>query len=147
MTNEKMKPGQDQLDSQAGEKEFDPFANEKKDKSSAGAGIAWLALLLALALAALNGWQWWQARSGDEAATEQARGMQQIRDEQQGLSHQLNQLQGRQDSLERAGLENGLADLTTGLDRLQANDWANPEVRIKIAKPTKLWVAFKYGIL
>ena len=54
------------VDTRDDEVEFDPFKPVSYRRG--GGGVAWLALLLVLGLAAWNGWQWWQGQRGERAA-------------------------------------------------------------------------------
>ena len=63
------------MNSENGAPDFDPFAHDpdSREPRKPGAGIAWLALLLALAAAAFTGYQWWlSSRAGEEDAGRQA---------------------------------------------------------------------------
>lgn len=136
--------GSELLENQDSEQEFDPFANEKKQNSSGGGGIAWLALVLALALAGLSGWQWWQARGGDDDAALQAQALQEVRAEQQRLEGRLNGLQQRQVAIEKAGLETELGNMQAEIDRIQASvDRAAAEDGLKAQKLAVLETALE----
>lgn len=103
-----MIPGNDEksVSERNGAEEFDPFALEpEKQDRRPGGGIAWLALVLALAVAGFNGYQWWlDGQAVDARAGEQA---------------QLDAL-GRQ----QAELDRALQELRERLGRLEQDDSA-----------------------
>ena len=102
--------------------EFDPFANDPKSrkKQGSGNGVAWLALVLALAVLGFNAWDWWSLRVAGEAGSEQAQLVDSVSRRQAGLENTLNGLQTRIDEL--AGRDPGseLAALRTTQENLQS---------------------------
>ena len=59
---------------------------QEKKPSSAGNGVAVLALLVALAAVGASGWQWWQTRTGDPANAAQQESITRLQDSQQQLA-------------------------------------------------------------
>lgn len=99
--------------------EFDPFATDK----AAGRGgllamVAWLGLLLALAVAAWNGWQWWLARTATNLGAQQQIALGSLEATQAELDRRLAELRARLEQVEQSGLETGLDDLAA---RISAN--------------------------
>ncbi len=99
--------------------EFDPFETETRSPRRGGAVLAALALLLALAVAAWNGWEWWQARNAasdeDDLRTALSRidaGQAQLLDAQEAQSRRLA-------AVEQLEIQAGLARLDEAIDRAQ----------------------------
>lgn len=110
------------------EQEFDPFANEPEAKKSGGgltAFLAVVALLLALAVAGWNGWQWWLERGqGDElAAQEQA--LAAGREARAALDSRMNQLERRLQALDQAGFGSDLEELETRIGEVSSVEGAH----------------------
>lgn len=95
--------------------DFDPFAHDKPKKAPGGAaaGAAWLALLLALAVAGYNGFQWWQARAAAAEGVDIQRSVTR-------LQSQLTAARNRIDSLESSLAEDQGADTAAALSTLRA---------------------------
>ncbi|NND43968.1 MAG: hypothetical protein HKN58_01495 [Xanthomonadales bacterium] len=94
--------------------DFDPFAHDKPKKAPRGAaaGAAWVALLLALAVAGYNGFQWWQARAAAADGADIQRSVTR-------LQTQLTAARNRIDSLESSLAEDQGADTTAALGALR----------------------------
>lgn len=103
--------------------EFDPFAHDTGRKGGGGAtaGVAWLALLLVLGLAGLNGYQWWQERAlqADDASLQ--RSLDRLRSGQAGLADDIRTLESRLDAVEQSGAESELATLRSDIQSLQSS--------------------------
>ena len=65
--------------------EFDPFEHEPtaKKKDGSSGGVAWLALLVAVAAIAFNGWQWWKGQTSDPEQLRQQVAIDDLRRSQQ----------------------------------------------------------------
>jgi len=115
------------LNTEPEDQEFDPFATELDKPKGGGHGVAWIALLLALVVAAYTGWQWWlDSRRADQDAALQA-SVVELRNELNSLERRQGALDGRVDAAERKDdgaalreLRRQLADLGAGLETLDA---------------------------
>jgi uroporphyrin-3 C-methyltransferase len=112
--------------------DFDPFEhappkkkpNDKRPGGS-GRGLAWLALLLAVAAAGWNGWQWWLDQSagaeeqGRQRAIERLEESDQVlRESVQALESRLSTFEQRDDPGEMTALRNDLAAMQSRLSDL-----------------------------
>lgn len=77
--------------------------------------VAWLGLLLALAVAAWNGWQWWLARAGADLGAQQQVALGSLEATQAELDRRLAELRARLEQLEQSGLQAGLDDLEASI--------------------------------
>jgi uroporphyrin-3 C-methyltransferase len=104
------------------EQEFDPFEleDERKAVRTGGAGIAWLALVLALAVAAYNGYQGWlQWQAGDAQAGREA-ALAELRGQQESLDRSLQALNRRVAETEQGDTASRVALLGSAVDDLRA---------------------------
>lgn len=103
--------------------EFDPFAHDKGRNKGGGAaaGVAWLALLLVLGLAGLNGYQWWQERALQADGASLQRSLDRLRSGQAGLQDDIRALEGRLDAVEQSGAGSELAALRSEVQSLQSS--------------------------
>ena len=94
------------------EKVFDPFEIEPQDapeKTSGGAGIAWLALLVAVLAAGGSGYLWWlDWQAGSEASDQLAR-VESMAASQSGLAQSLQSLESRLAAVEQDDTGSNLA--------------------------------------
>jgi uroporphyrin-3 C-methyltransferase len=106
--------------------EFDPFENDPGNKKSrkksgaAGAGVAWLALLLGLAAISYNAWRWWQDQA--PAPTNQAQ-LQSINNLQQAntaMRETLDSLQNRVAIAEQRDDSGALSALRSDIGAIQS---------------------------
>lgn len=102
--------------------EFDPFAhdNGRKKGGGAAAGVAWLALLLALGLAGFNGYQWWQERALQADGASLQRSVDGLRSGQAGLQEDLRSLESRLEIVEQSRAGSELAELESQVQSLQS---------------------------
>jgi uroporphyrin-3 C-methyltransferase len=103
--------------------EFDPFAHDTGRNRGGGvaAGVAWLALLLVLGLAGLNGYQWWQERALQSDGASLQRSLDRLRSGQTGLQEDIRLLAARLDAAEQSGAESELATLRSEVQSLQSS--------------------------
>ena len=103
--------------------EFDPFAHDtgRKRGGGAAAGVAWLALLLVLGLAGLNGYQWWQERVLQADGASLQRSLDRLRSGQAGLQEDIRLLASRMDAAEQSGAGSELAALRSEIQSLQSS--------------------------
>jgi uroporphyrin-3 C-methyltransferase len=103
--------------------EFDPFAHDtgRKRGGGAAAGVAWLALLLVLGLAGLNGYQWWQERALQADGVSLQRSLDRLRSGQAGLQDDIRLLAARLDAAEQSGAGSELAALQSEVQSLQSS--------------------------
>ena len=73
---------------------------QEKNPSSAGNGVAVLALLVALAAVGASGWQWWQTRTGDPANAAQQESITRLQDSQQQLARTVASFESQLDEAE-----------------------------------------------
>lgn len=104
------------------ETEFDPFENEKAVKASTGKGVAWLALLLALAAGSFSAWQWWEGNQESDTGAQTQAAIDQLETAHAALARELGAFQQRVESLEGSGFESDLQALTA---RINANSSAS----------------------
>ncbi|NNE06572.1 MAG: hypothetical protein HKN15_12685 [Xanthomonadales bacterium] len=102
--------------------EFDPFANhpESTEKQGSGNGVAWLALVLVLALLGFNAWDWWSMRLQEGDASEQAQVVDSVSRRQAGLENTLSRVQQQIAELEQQDAGSDLAALRAGQQALQS---------------------------
>lgn len=102
--------------------EFDPFAHDTGRKGGGGAtaGVAWLALLLVLGLAGLNGYQWWQERALQADGASLQRSLDRLRSGQAGLQGDIRLLESRLEDVEQSGAVSELAVLRSDIQSLQS---------------------------
>ncbi|HSM69815.1 MAG TPA: uroporphyrinogen-III C-methyltransferase [Xanthomonadales bacterium] len=103
--------------------EFDPFAHDtgRNKGGGAAAGVAWLALLLVLGLAGLNGYQWWQERALQADGASLQRSLDRLRSGQAGLQDDIRALEARLDAVEQSGAGSELAELRSEIQSLQSS--------------------------
>ncbi len=100
--------------------EFDPFASEKAKPKRGGLLLAFLALLLALAVAGWNAWQWWLDRDAVDTSAALQSDLQQVSAGQAQLAQAQREQARRLEAVERLELDDGLAELDQALDRAQS---------------------------
>jgi len=102
--------------------EFDPFANHPGNakKQGSGKGVAWLALVLVLALLGFNAWDWWSMRQQGDAESEQVQRVESVSRRQAGLETAVDRLDERIAGLEQQNPDSDLAALRAGQEALQA---------------------------
>jgi len=102
--------------------EFDPFAhdNGKKKANGSSSGPAWLALLLALAVAGWNGYQWWLDRSQQTSDNRLAQSISRLEAEQSGIQDALRSLESRLVAAEQDGGETEIEGLRADLQGIQS---------------------------
>ncbi len=109
------------MNSENGAQEFDPFANEpaKKESRKSGGGVAWFALLLAIAAAGFTGYQWWLDRqsAADESGRDTA--LRNLQSAQQGVSDSVVALEERLARVEQSDAAADVSALNSSLDALQ----------------------------
>lgn len=106
--------------------DFDPFANENRKSKPArsdggtSSGIGWLALLLALAALAYNGYEWWQSRGDARQGNTQQLAINSLRQAQSGLDQSLQAIQERLNRAEQQDRSGAVAALRSDVTALQA---------------------------
>lgn len=102
--------------------EFDPFAHGKGGRKGAGssAGPAWLALLLALAVAGWNGYQWWLERAEQDRGDNLQQTVSSVQAQQADLQRNLAALQSRVAAAEQDSDEAEWTAVRAELEALQA---------------------------
>ena len=104
------------------EKVFDPFEIEPQyvsEKASGGAGIAWLALLVAVLAAGGSAYLWWlDWQAGSEASDQLAR-VESMAASQSGLAQSLQALESRLAAVEQDDTGSNLAALSGSVNRLE----------------------------
>jgi uroporphyrin-3 C-methyltransferase len=107
--------------------EFDPFANESAKKKSnggppvsAGAGIAWLAMILAMLTIAYNAYQWWQDQSANPEDRSRQLEVDELRQTQAGLQQALETVQRRIGTQEQKDDSTSIAAIQSDIGAMQA---------------------------
>jgi uroporphyrin-3 C-methyltransferase len=109
------------VNSEIGEQEFDPFAHDRgkdKPRKSSG-GIAWLALLLAAAAAALSGYLWWLERASGAEDFGRQTAIQDLQRVQSGLEQSLREIESRLVLVEQDDGAAELSALKSGIEAAQ----------------------------
>lgn len=101
--------------------EFDPFANDPRpsENRDGAAAIAWVALLLALAVAGFNAWDWWMARNAGDSSAEALQQVETVRARQSGFESSLETLSTRLDAVSQSDPSTELAAIRSDLQSLQ----------------------------
>lgn len=118
--------GQDVVDPERGAERADNAAADERPAARSGRGLAWLAMLLALAACGLAGWQWWQARvAADEGSGPGQERIEALAERVGGVSDQLERFGARIDELD--GRVSGLDD------RLSAHEGSLESIRDELS--------------
>lgn len=104
----------------ADDPDFDPFAHDLKKKKPGGGSIAWLALLVALSVAAFNGYQWWLERTDITETDSRNEEISALRQAHTGLQQNLEALRARQQAAEQRNDPSALAEVESIIGSVQA---------------------------